>query len=155
MRRLTVVGVCVGSFVLAGVTMSGQASGSPATVVSFRHRSTSMAKPYQLKTTKPDAIIEQGHGGHAGPVFPDETASGEWGRHHPAVRLLRVIDPGDQIVVLGMLTTDEELRLEASSTRPRWPAPAAAAVNSSRSDLSPCWLASVRLACRGERSRST
>ena len=47
--------------------------------VSFCHASGSVADPYNLETAAVDSIIEQGHGSHAGPVFPTVGGSGTWG----------------------------------------------------------------------------
>ena len=48
-------------------------------IVSFCHGTTSVANPYDVETTTVDSVVEQGHGSHAGPVFPAVGPDGTWG----------------------------------------------------------------------------
>ena len=43
--------------------------------MTFCHRTNSVSNPYNLITTDADSIIQQGHSGHTGPLFPADN----WG----------------------------------------------------------------------------
>src|SRR5829696_4126074 len=74
MTRLRTVVVVVGAVTTVTVSLFGFVSAVPAAEepVSFCHATSSVHNPYNLITTDADSIIQQGHGSHAGPVFPTE-----------------------------------------------------------------------------------
>ena len=54
--------------------------------VTFCHRNGSRKTPYNAgMATSVSAFIQQGHGSHAGPVFPAEGADGKWGDIFPPI----------------------------------------------------------------------
>ena len=65
---------------------------TPAPEVSFCHRTDAVLHPYILLTVSCESIVQQGHGGHTGPVFPEtgRTASGATSSHPSTTRAARI-----------------------------------------------------------------
>jgi hypothetical protein len=77
--RMQALGRVLGvvSFLALGLALSPSSAKAVSEQVSFCHRTASVNNPYNLITTDADSIVRAGHGGHDGPIFPNEGPDGK------------------------------------------------------------------------------
>ncbi len=87
-RSRLIAAACLGiNFLAFGLAGSTPASAAPEDKITICHAVSSITNPYSEQTVNANSIVNgNGHGDHAGPVFPAVDSDGNWGDIIPPFR---------------------------------------------------------------------